>query len=69
MNNRLRILIANALSAHRLVSDDPEVRLQAAQALQREAQSDQLPLLTQRLAQEKTSGCMMRWASRWRICN
>lgn len=53
LNNRLRILIANALSAHRLVSDDPAVRLQAAQALQREAQSDQLPLLVQRLAQEK----------------
>lgn len=55
LNNRLRILIANALSAHRLVSDDPAVRLQAAQALQREAQSDQLPLLTQRLAQEKNT--------------
>ncbi|RMN21988.1 hypothetical protein ALQ63_03516 [Serratia plymuthica] len=55
LNNRLRILIANALSAHRLVSDDPAVRLQAAQALQREAQSDQLPLLAQRLAQEKNT--------------
>lgn len=55
LNNRLRILIANALSAHRLVSEDPAVRLQAAQALQREAQSDQLPLLTQRLALEQDS--------------
>ncbi|WP_129543920.1 urea ABC transporter permease subunit UrtB [Serratia sp. 1D1416] len=53
LNNRLRILIANALSAQRLVSGDPALRLQAASALQREAQSDQLPLLTQRLAQEK----------------
>ena len=55
LNNRLRILIANALSAHRLVSEDPALRLQAAQALQREAQNDQLPLLSQRLAQEKDS--------------
>jgi urea transport system permease protein len=44
LNNRLRILIANALSAHRLVSTDSAVRLQAARALQREAQADQLPL-------------------------
>ncbi|MGO2570714.1 MAG: urea ABC transporter permease subunit UrtB [Serratia proteamaculans] len=55
LNNRLRILIANALSAHRLVSEDPALRLQAAQALQQEAQNSQLPLLTQRLAQEKDS--------------
>ncbi|MFJ7498373.1 urea ABC transporter permease subunit UrtB [Serratia grimesii] len=55
LNNRLRILIANALSAQRLVSEDPALRLQAAQALQREAQSEQLPLLSQRLAQEKNS--------------
>ena len=53
MNNRLRNLIANALSAHLLVSGDPKVRLRAANALQREAQADQLPLLTSRLAQEK----------------
>ncbi|MGK9536859.1 urea ABC transporter permease subunit UrtB, partial [Salmonella enterica subsp. enterica] len=46
LNNRLRILIANALSAHRLVSTDSNVRLQAAKSLQREAQADQLPLLT-----------------------
>ncbi|TQI79634.1 amino acid/amide ABC transporter membrane protein 1 (HAAT family) [Serratia fonticola] len=51
-NNRLRILVANALSAHQLVSADPAVRLLAAQALQREAQSDQLPLLKARLALE-----------------
>ncbi|MFZ4832354.1 urea ABC transporter permease subunit UrtB [Rouxiella sp. Mn2063] len=53
LNNRLRILIANALSAHRLVSPDAKVRLQAAKALQREAQADQLPLLTARLSLEK----------------
>ncbi|CAI0902863.1 urea ABC transporter permease subunit UrtB [Serratia entomophila] len=56
LNNRLRILIANALSAQRLVSEDPQVRLQAATALQREAQSDQQPLLAERLAQEKDAG-------------
>ncbi|CAI0794781.1 urea ABC transporter permease subunit UrtB [Serratia entomophila] len=56
LNNRLRILIANALSAQRLVSEDPQVRLQAATALQREAQSDQQPLLAARLAQEKDAG-------------
>ena len=55
LNNRLRILIANALSAHRLVSTDSTVRLQAAKALQRDAQADQLPLLTRRLELEKDS--------------
>nr|CBX69773.1 hypothetical protein YEW_GJ27590 [Yersinia enterocolitica W22703] len=49
LNNRLRILIANALAAQRLVSDDVSVRLNAAQELQQQAQSDQLPLLNQRL--------------------
>jgi len=55
LNNRLRILIANALSAHRLVSPDSTVRLQAAKSLQREAQADQLPLLTHRFEVEKDS--------------
>ncbi len=55
LNNRLRNLIANALSTHRLVSKDSSVRLQAAKSLQREAQADQLPLLTQRLALEQDS--------------
>lgn len=55
LNNRLRILIANALSAHLLVSTDSAIRLQAAKALQREAQADQLPLLTHRLELEKDS--------------
>ncbi len=53
LNNRLRNLIANALSAHQLVSGDPRVRLQAAKALQREAQVDQLPLLSARLKAEQ----------------
>lgn len=53
LNNRLRILIANALSAHRLVSTDSAVRLQAAKSLQRDAQADQLPLLTHRFDVEK----------------
>src|SRR5476649_860432 len=39
LNNRLRILIANALSAQQLVSADAQIRLRAAMALQREAQS------------------------------
>ncbi|PLR37963.1 urea ABC transporter permease subunit UrtB [Chimaeribacter californicus] len=56
LNNRLRNLIANALAAHRLVSTDTATRLQAATSLQREAQPDQLPLLTARLAQEKDPG-------------
>lgn len=53
LNNRLRILIANALSAQQLVSNDAQVRLHAAMALQREAKADQLPLLTARLPVEK----------------
>lgn len=53
LNNRLRILIANALSAQQLVSADAQVRLRAAMALQREAQADQLPLLTTCLPLEK----------------
>lgn len=53
MNNRLRGLVASALSAHQLVSPDDAVRLQAAQALQTSAQADQLPFLSQRLATEK----------------
>ena len=55
LNNRLRILIANALAAQRLVSDDKSVRLQAALELQQQAQSDQLPLLNQRLKLETDS--------------
>jgi urea transport system permease protein len=40
---------------HRLVSTDSAVRLQAAKSLQRDAQADQLPLLTRRFELEKDS--------------
>lgn len=53
MNNRLRVLIASALAAHQLVSDDAAIRLRAAQQLQNDAAADQLPLMEQRLAAEK----------------
>ena len=53
MNNRLRVMVATTLAAHQLVSDDVATRLSAARALQNDAQADQLPLLTQRLAAEK----------------
>ncbi len=56
MNNRLRVMIATTLAAHQLVSDSVATRLSAARALQNEAQADQLPLLTQRLAAEKDDG-------------
>ena len=52
MNNRIRGLIASALAAHQLVSDDEKVRLSAALTLQNGAQQDQLPMLTARLAAE-----------------
>ncbi|EEQ09072.1 urea ABC transporter permease subunit UrtB [Yersinia mollaretii] len=55
LNNRLRILIANALAAQRLVSEDASVRLQAALALQQQAKSEQLPLLNHRLTLETDS--------------
>lgn len=53
MNNRLRVLIATTLAAHQLVSNNVAVRLAAAHQLQNEAQADQLPLLSRRLAAEK----------------
>lgn len=52
MNNRLRVMIATTFAAHQLVSDDVSVRLHAARTLQNNAQEEQLPLLTQRLAAE-----------------
>ena len=55
MNNRLRVLIASALAAHQLVSDDAAIRLRAAQQLQNDAAPDQLPLIEQRLAAEQDS--------------
>lgn len=53
MNNRLRGLVASALATHQLVSNDDKVRLRAALALQNNAQAEQLPFLTQRLAADK----------------
>ena len=55
MNNRLRVLVNNALAAHQLVSSDAALRLRAAQQLQNEGAADQLPLLEQRLAAEQDS--------------
>ena len=53
MNNRIRTLVANALAAHQLVSDDRALRFAAAQNLQNDATAEQLPLIQQRLAQEQ----------------
>lgn len=55
MNNRLRTLIATTLAAHQLVSPQVATRLQAARALQNDAQPDQLPLLRKQLAVEQDS--------------
>lgn len=55
-NNRLRILIISALAAHQLFSDDPAIRLRAAQQLQNESTLEQLPLIEQRLVSEKDPG-------------
>jgi len=53
MNNRIRTLVANALAAHQLVSEDRTLRLAAARNLQNDATVEQLPLIQQRLAQEQ----------------
>ncbi|EKT62912.1 urea ABC transporter permease subunit UrtB [Providencia burhodogranariea] len=53
INNRLRVLIASALAAHQLVSNNPTIRLQAAQKLQRNSTIEQLPLIEQHLAGER----------------
>lgn len=53
MNNRIRGLIASALAAHQLVSEDAQIRLRAALRLQNSAQEAQLPLLTARLNAEQ----------------
>ena len=55
MNNRLRVLVASALATQQLVSHDDALRLQAARTLQNDATAEQLPLLTRRLADEKTA--------------
>ncbi|HEY1845372.1 MAG TPA: urea ABC transporter permease subunit UrtB [Buttiauxella sp.] len=53
LTNRLRVLTGSALATHRLLSDNVTIRLQAAQALQREADPALLPLLQQQLSVEK----------------
>ncbi len=53
MNNRLRGLVASALAAHQLLSNDARVRSGAARALQNSAQAQQLAFLSQRLAAEQ----------------
>ncbi|ENA35863.1 MULTISPECIES: urea ABC transporter permease subunit UrtB [Pseudomonas] len=49
LNNRLRVLISNALASHQLLSNDASARLHAAQALRQEAKPEQRTLLEQRL--------------------
>ncbi|PKH22597.1 urea ABC transporter permease subunit UrtB [Enterobacterales bacterium CwR94] len=53
LNNRLRVLIANALAAHQLVSHDAAVRLRAARQLQQDAVPTQRALITERLQYEQ----------------
>ncbi|MDH1265063.1 urea ABC transporter permease subunit UrtB [Pseudomonas sp. GD03944] len=53
LNNRLRGLVATALASHRLLADDAQVRLAAAQQLQKNAKPAQLDLLNARLASEE----------------
>ncbi|QQG30390.1 urea ABC transporter permease subunit UrtB [Pectobacterium carotovorum] len=53
MNNRLRGLVATALAAHQLVSDDAATRLNAVRQLQSDSSAEQLPLLVQLLNVEK----------------
>ena len=52
INNRLRRELESALAGLRLFSDDPKVRLKAAQEVQQNAGAAQLPLLEQALAKE-----------------
>ncbi|TWI58362.1 amino acid/amide ABC transporter membrane protein 1, HAAT family (TC 3.A.1.4.-) [Pseudomonas duriflava] len=49
LNNRLRILINNALASHQLLSDEASVRLAAAQTLRQDAKPEQRAFLEQRL--------------------
>jgi len=53
LNNRLRGLVDNALASHQLLSDDANIRLQAAQQLQKSAQPAQVAFLDRQYAQEK----------------
>ncbi|MGE8360920.1 urea ABC transporter permease subunit UrtB [Pseudomonas sp.] len=53
LNNRLRGLVATALASHQLLAEDAQVRLAAAQQLQKNAKPAQLDLLNARLASEE----------------
>ncbi|MDD2060170.1 urea ABC transporter permease subunit UrtB [Pseudomonas sp. GD03860] len=52
LNNRLRGLVDNALASHQLLSNDAQVRLAAAQQLQKSAQPAQVAFLDRRYASE-----------------
>jgi len=52
LNNRLRGLVDNALASHQLLSNDAQVRLAAAQQLQKSAQPAQVAFLDRRFASE-----------------
>ncbi|MDN7140221.1 urea ABC transporter permease subunit UrtB [Pseudomonas sp. JQ170] len=52
LNNRLRGLVDNALASHQLLSTDAQVRLTAAQQLQKSAQPAQVAFLDRRYAAE-----------------
>lgn len=53
LTNRLRTLTATALATHLLISDNVTERRAAAKTLRRDAQPALLPLLQQRLSQER----------------
>jgi urea transport system permease protein len=53
LNNRLRGLISTAMASHQLLTDDPALRLAAAQHLQKSAKPAQLQLLNASVAREK----------------
>jgi urea transport system permease protein len=53
LNNRLRGLISTAMASHQLLTDDPALRLAAAQHLQKSAKPAQLELLNASVAREK----------------
>jgi urea transport system permease protein len=52
LNNRLRGLVANAQASQQLLASEPQLRLAAAQQLQKTAQPAQLSLLNARVASE-----------------
>ncbi|MCW2268396.1 High-affinity branched-chain amino acid transport system permease protein LivH [compost metagenome] len=52
LNNRLRGLVDNALASHQLLGNDAQVRLAAAQQLQKSAQPAQVAFLDRRYASE-----------------